>query len=555
MQFGDFFKQYKITPRPQQQDVLNSLNENWEKYKYFILSLPTGVGKTFLSCDIANVSGPAYILTSTLQLQEQYEKSWNEIISLKGKSNYTCAVNRNFNCANAPCNVEKSLMSDCISTKKCPYFNRRDAAFASKAFITNPSYFLASSYHGALQNPDECKRKTLIIDEAHVLEQNLVGIGELTLSVSLLAKKLPFVKGLRNIKFSRDVNANITALNEILLILNEHKEQIEKNLEHYTKSQSEGWAKKLAKEVLNHLKERQDELDGLREVLMPLKMFNEDYDTFGLGVIDRWVIDYNSETKEVYIAPLYAGQVFKYIMEPRAEKFVFMSATIGDKTEFCKELGIPLEQTLFVETDTPFPAEKSLIKAIPLLKMGRADIENTMEHIGEVVDQVLMTHEGEKGIIHCSTYKIQERIYCDVEPENRERLLCRDMKVLSEGSKVRLNNEKLLNLHMMSKDNTVLLSPSMNEGVSLDDDLSRFQVITKMPWLSLGNPRIKKKTSLNGDWYANHMWNTIMQAAGRSTRSETDESVTYILDSSFKYFFEQWKNRLPKWFTTRIRFY
>jgi hypothetical protein len=34
-------------------------------------------------------------------------------------------------------------------------------------------------------------------------------------------------------------------------------------------------------------------------------------------------------------------------------------------------------------------------------------------------------------------------------------------------------------MHVDSKHPTVLVSPSMDTGVSLDDDLARFQVITK----------------------------------------------------------------------------
>jgi len=556
MKFGDFFQEYGITPRPQQQEVLDTLNKEWDNYKYFILSLPTGVGKTFISCDIANVAGPAYILTSTIQLQEQYEKSWKEIISLKGKSNYQCDVNRQFNCANAPCNVDTQQISVCLAAGRCPYINRRDAAMKSKAFITNPSYFIAASYHGVLSNVESCKRKTIIIDEAHVLEQSLVSIAEITFSISSIVKKLPFVKNLREIKFSNNITENIQAILKLQKVLQDYKEQLENNLKTYTSQNVEqGFAKSLSKQVISHLNEQQDQLDNLKEIYSPITMFKDDYELNAAQVHSRWVIQYNSATKEMYFAPIYASQIFNQVMSPRADKFVFMSATIGDKTEFCKELGLDISQTCFIETDTPFPAEKSLVKVIPMLKMGKNDIEETLVDIGPVISHVLDAHDGQKGIVHSATYKISESIFNGSPDKNKKRLLYRDMRVLTEGVKTRYNNEALVNMHINSKDATVLLSPSMNEGISLDDDLSRFQIITKMPWMSLGNPRIAKKTNLNPNWYANHMWNTIMQAAGRSTRNENDESVTYILDSSFKFFYDKWSSKLPTWFKKRVVFY
>ena len=94
----------------------------------------------------------------------------------------------------------------------------------------------------------------------------------------------------------------------------------------------------------------------------------------------------------------------------------------------------------------------------------------------------------------------------------------------------------------------------MMEGVDLVDDLSLFQVILKMPWASLADPRVKRKSELDPDWYTNKVWVHVMQASGRSTRHEEDESITYILDASFPFFYDKWKHRLPKWFKARLVF-
>ena len=93
----------------------------------------------------------------------------------------------------------------------------------------------------------------------------------------------------------------------------------------------------------------------------------------------------------------------------------------------------------------------------------------------------------------------------------------------------------------------------MTTGVDLPDDLSRFQILVKLPFASLGDARVKKKSDLNPMWYRFQMWMTLMQSAGRSTRSETDHCVSYILDASFYHFWEKDKMYLPKWFNDRIR--
>ena len=165
-------------------------------------------------------------------------------------------------------------------------------------------------------------------------------------------------------------------------------------------------------------------------------------------------------------------------------------------------------------------------------------------------------------VVHnCVTYDLQTQIFNRVGVKNRNRLLCRDMDSLNGKPPPGLypkkyKNGELLELHENkgAEYGSVLLSPSMMEGVDLFDDLSRFQVIIKLPWSNLGDARIKVKSQLDGEWYTNKMWVSILQASGRSTRNEDDSSITYILDSNFKYFYEQWQHKLPNWFKTRIVF-
>ena len=165
-------------------------------------------------------------------------------------------------------------------------------------------------------------------------------------------------------------------------------------------------------------------------------------------------------------------------------------------------------------------------------------------------------------VVHnCVTYDLQTQIFNRVGPANRKRLLCRDMDTLNGKPSPGLypkkyKNGELLELHENegASYGSVLLSPSMMEGVDLYDDLSRFQVIIKLPWSNLGDARIKVKSQLDETWYKNKMWVSILQASGRSTRNENDESITYILDSNFKYFYDQWKSQLPAWFKDRVVF-
>ena len=89
---------------------------------------------------------------------------------------------------------------------------------------------------------------------------------------------------------------------------------------------------------------------------------------------------------------------------------------------------------------------------------------------------------------------------------------------------------------------TVLVSPSMTEGVDLKDDLSRFQVMIKVPYPDLADTRISRRKELEEKMKLrplSYVYKTaivIIQAIGRSVRTETDYAVTFTLDTRFTSF-------------------
>ena len=88
----------------------------------------------------------------------------------------------------------------------------------------------------------------------------------------------------------------------------------------------------------------------------------------------------------------------------------------------------------------------------------------------------------------------------------------------------------------------------MSEGVDLKGDLSRFQIVCKVPYPYLGDKLVKKKMNKWKWWYPMQTAKTIVQAVGRSVRSDTDSAVTYILDSDFERFFSMNKSLFPNEF-------
>jgi Rad3-related DNA helicase len=107
-----------------------------------------------------------------------------------------------------------------------------------------------------------------------------------------------------------------------------------------------------------------------------------------------------------------------------------------------------------------------------------------------------------------------------------------------------IQRDEIIKEHINATKPTVLISPSLHLGLDLKDDLSGFQVITKVPYPSLGDRWINEKRKCNEQWYK---WQTalrLVQDYGRSARSKEDWATTYVLDSAFGYFVKKNKNTL-----------
>lgn len=566
-----FFETHNLKVRPQQKKVVDTIYENWDKYRYFICNAPTGVGKTYITCSLADkLSGRGYILTSTLQLQDQYEKSWDSIVNLKGRGNYTCQLNSNFTVDAAPCSAMPELKSDCYKNSICSYYNQKQLALRSQAMITNPLFLLYSAHCGfAKEDEDDerenpwVKREALLIDEAHNIENHLVSFAEAKIDPEKLAADHGV--NLSGITFNGQLMHDYEALKQLKSKLDlkaiEYAQKLATEFPQKAgnSNAAKSWARGFDAKTAEKVKKLNAKIYALDKGIQPLNIFFNTHNTIE-ELERRWLIHADPTENTLQLSPITADFLFHEYFGSLADKFVFMSATLGTKQALCAELGIPEDQALYIEVDTPFPPERSPIIAMPMLDLTYSQKRANFPKIGPLVDMILDEHPTQRGIIHAASYEFANELYKGVNDSHRKRLLYKDMELLDAGiagtsAKYgrRFTNVELLKMHEAGeRPFSVLLSPSMTEGVDLFDDLSEFQIILKMPWASLADPRVKKKRDIDDRWYTNKVWISIMQASGRSTRHESDESVTYILDQSFPRAYAAWKHMLPSWFTKRV---
>ncbi len=531
----------EYTPTKKQVSLLEKIEEGLTKSKFVICSAPTGSGKSLIARTLANISSEpsaekrrliqsyeafkqdftgnytnseecndeppsgAFALTITKTLQDQYNTLFTKSDILKGKINYACNLDDSYSVDFAPCTFVTKLKESCWEKGICGYYTARNNALLSRFAVLNYKMFLAL--------PDHVKRKNIIIcDEASELEEELVRQFSAEIDYDKLKQYDINIKMLISDNHTR-ARAWLYELIEKVTTAIESITQIgSKKLEMLSKGDIVRF---------QYLKNLHNSLTAIDN------MWSE----------CEYIIDVSAT--RVTFTPLHAHTLANHIFN-FADKIVLMSATIIDPEHFTKSLGIT--DYSYVECESDFEPSKSPIYVSSTNKINYKTLKTVLPKICTQIEQIVNHHKNEKGIIHTHTQEIANIIQDKIG--KNERFLFRDATA---------TNENILKEHCETQNPTVLVSPSLVYGVDLKDDLARFQIIVKLPFLPLSSKRIKKLFDTDKDWYENKMLSATVQAAGRATRNKNDYSVTYILDSNFINVVKRSRSKLPKHFIDRIQ--
>jgi Rad3-related DNA helicase len=196
---------------------------------------------------------------------------------------------------------------------------------------------------------------------------------------------------------------------------------------------------------------------------------------------------------------------------------------------------------VFASLGSTFPVANRPVHMTFAGSMGRKSVDETLPFLLRKIELIANHHAHERGIIHSHTYKIGKAIY-----EHMLQGPHRDRVIFATHANAR---NAALAKHINSDKPCILISPSMSEGFSFDDDLARWQILAKCPYINLGDPQVMAKKEQDPDWYVLQTVSTLLQSLGRIVRSDTDYGSSYILDSDFERLFDKNRHFFPKWLT------
>jgi Rad3-related DNA helicase len=492
--------------RPYAEDALRDAEGAFNSGKRFVLiNAPTGSGKSGIAVAFARHFKSA-ILTPTKVLQNQYAdtKEFGTEYAIFGKNNYRCGlkafkhltVDQAICCSDAATieyadltdwskelSSEKlpsvALKSKCKSADICPYYSLISNIPTRPGPIVNYDLFFHLKKNPINSRDGIDFGENIVFDEAHHILSKARSIFGYKI-IESVAEKLLGQAAKRN---KGETPAQWLA-RHVMLSAEALKSECDIKA-----------APELQKFYLNASFISQLEIDDER------KFFIDDRGT------------------EVDIKPVNFKYLKNLIFYP-FKKILLLSATFPKN--FCEIFNISNDEMEAIDIPSSFSKERRplvFVKNLPSLnyKSELSDTHPTIVALKTIVEK----HSEDKGIIHCSSYSFFKQL---------KRVLKSDKRFLwvEQGD----NKSRYLARHASTKDNSVLVSAAMLEGVDLKDNLARFQIMLKLPFPSLDD-YMRRMMSLYDNYYDNEVAMSILQAYGRAVRSDTDYATFYILDGAF----------------------
>lgn len=539
----------KLKPRKEQREALDFIKSEYEKNKlnkFYLLNLPVGVGKSHLAMMISdwyksNVSKYARvdIITNSKLLQDQYSGTYESICDLKGKENYEC---ESYACSCAS-GAEFNRLNK-TTCEACPYASARESYISGGVSLTNfYLYILYAIYNQKLMESRDAK--VLIVDEAHEFDDVMSDFVSIKITESIV-KRFKFASEYDILKKLKAV-ASISSYVEFLRYLNgeilDTCEQMEKGMVTAPRNQKEDKRDLKISKVLNVKNsdvKMMNLISDLKQLQLKIDVFLKEYKENP----NNWVLEsgYNEKArqKELSLEPIWAFDYLDKYVFSHYDMVFLMSGTILDKSLFCSLNGLDPSRASYYSIGSPFPVSNRPIYYMPLGKMSYKSKEDTFKKYVPYIQKLLDKYKNKKGIIHTNSFELANWIKDKVKDK---RLIFHDSS----------NKDEMLRLHMESEEPTVIVSPSMDTGVSFDNDSARFQIIAKVPYPSLASQKNKMRQSNNPDWYS---WKTVcglVQMSGRPVRSNTDYADTIIIDGGFGDVIKHSSHYLPEWIQEAIK--
>jgi len=490
------FAKFKDSPyRQYQAEAVNFILQS--KKKIMVLCCPTGFGKSLAGMAAGSYYSNFTYLVSSKALQSQLVADFSEVAVMKGRNNYPCLHNADLSCAECMHNV----LIQCEYYKdKCPYEVQKQKVLGSRWRLLNYHYYLyETAYAGAKFGGS----KILLCDEGDLLEGLLADF----ISLSIPARAV------KRLQIPKPKYVTADSKNGIVCWVE--------------------WAETVVhKKISNRISRVKNEIQDSSVGDQDLPKLHRELKGLG-GILERVNIFIKNVDKEwVFEEDYKGGYIFKPTWIPEdlsdkfffktANRFVLMSATFPPPEIMGKLLGRQPGDFDYFEAPSTFRVENRRVYVRPAGDLTYKTFQTEAPKIVKAIQKIMLEHPNEKGLVHAVSYKLADMIMT-INESNGMRLITHRTD----------DREQVLDKFKRSNKPLVLVSPSMERGISLNDDMARFIVFAKAPFLSLADKLVKKRvfgSNIGSLWYRSNAAQVLVQGCGRGVRHKDDYCMSYLID-------------------------
>lgn len=518
---------------PNQREVIADIIRMFlEGKRVVIVDSPVGSGKTALAhTTMRYFEGSAWGCTPKNVLIEQYEQlGWKTVM---GSANYSCsAIGGSCQSGITLAKAAGELGSSLGCKKDCPYAVAVDKYVKDRhaGGMTN-THFAWFNRKRILDSQNKNARELLVVDEAHLLEESLVGMASIKIS---------------------DLDAKLVGHHDLLTDISESRAWIEEYQNRLCERISD-----LDKEVKatpsklrksRELRNKLTDLDELNRQRVGIETYLEN------ATRTRWLprLEFDAEGRFRFLImePVYGSFLVRDILR-MAPRVLLMSATFLDLEHTCSELDLDSEEddVGYIRIPSWFPIKNQPFFWDDELRLNFRNIDAVAPRLVEKIDRIIegQTEFGQpRGIIHSVSYKLTNLIRQYSRHAHRFTYVN-----LDTGEKQSQAYER----HRKKKD-SILIGPAFTEGLDLKGDLGQFCIIPKVPFPPVAtNQKLKIRVS-DKPGYAELMTvRTLVQAKGRVIRGADECANTFCLDGnlSLLLYNKEYRRFFPQYFLDSMR--
>lgn len=517
-----------------------------------ILSADTGTGKSIIGAVIAKVFSYEFedelsesdevknsmIVVHSNSLVKQYGQTFKDFDSKEfhqiiGAGNYKCEAGKTIQTTEknkiytgedcfkkkAEKNIVEKYCNHCAYNIAKSYINKTDT------LITNYSYHFISSMWSHHLKP----RKIIIFDEAHTINDVFCEHNSIYVSAERLKTYIDECQHYYPLE-TREFVSVLNSIREDVL----RDKVVESNYVLTIKRLMGAY-----KQISAIFKKKAEE--AMIDDFLKLNKISKKYFDLGCKIGDLFTYEYDHvfENKEFEftIKPIFVNKMSEQIM---AEYNLFMSATISPEF-MMTTMNLTETDTAFVKLAPVYDPENKQIMFCGTKKLNYSamndpeTIKDLQDTVAEIVDSTV--EDGYKGLMLTPSFDISEKLSKKIPKTVKLFLHKRGMKI-----------DPLINeFKSYTGGPAILVSPSIYEGLDFADDYSRYQIIVKAPYPSLGEKRMKHIAEKYPEVYRIITLKKIVQGIGRSCRNSEDWCLTFVLDANIEQLFNSrlnvWKNQ------------